>query len=469
MKRLKLLFILSLLPLAVGAVHMTAQPKAQAQRPNILFLFADDMRADSVGALGNPTVKTPNLDALVQRGFSLSNAYCLGGNIGAVCTPSRNMLLSGNAYFRWKDFVPPEAVANQEGRKGILAPGTGPNFPLSLKEAGYLTYHHGKRSNSALLIQDKFEINKYLKNDMAERRSGEPGREIVDEASAFLKGKRDARPFFMYLAFANPHDPRVAAPKYLAQYDRDKIPLPKNYLPVHPFNNGDMTVRDEQLSPWPRTPAEIRRTLHEYYATITALDFHIGRLLQTLKDLGLADNTLIIFAADQGISVGSHGLLGKQNLYDHGMKVPLVFAGPGIRRGHSEALVYLLDVYPTVCELVGVPAPAGIDGQSFKGVLTGQATKARAELMLAYRHVQRALRDERWKLIRYPLVNVTQLFDLRNDPFELKNLAAEPAQAKRVAQMMDRLAAWQKRLGDGAPLSVDKPEPAVFTPPATKN
>src|SRR5207253_8356380 len=133
--------------------------------------------------------------------------------------------------FRWKDFTPPGMPA---ARKGLLSPGDGPNFPLSLAEAGYLTYHHSKRGNTAPLIQAKFEVNKYLRNDEAERRSGEPGKEIVDEAITFLKAKKDPRPVFMYLAFSNPHDPRVAAETYRKQYDPAKLPLPKNFLPLHP-------------------------------------------------------------------------------------------------------------------------------------------------------------------------------------------------------------------------------------------
>jgi arylsulfatase A-like enzyme len=436
-----------------------------AKKPNILFLFADDMRADSIAALGNPIVKTPNLDALARRGFVFRNAYCLGGNVGAVCTPSRNMLLSGKAYFRWKDYLPPGGNPNQ---RGLLAPGDGPNFPLSMKDAGYLTYHHGKRGNSALHIQANFEINKYLANDEADRTEGEPGRQIVDEAIAFLKTNKqqDARPFFMYLAFANPHDPRVAAQRYLDLYDRQKIRVPKNYLPQHPFDNGEMTVRDELLSPWPRTEDEIRRTHQEYYATISGMDFHIGRLLGTLRELGLDDNTIIIFSADQGIAIGSHGLLGKQNLYDDSMKAPLILAGPGIPRGRSEALVYLLDIYPTVCDLVGAPLPQGIDGIGFKSVIKNQARTARQDLFLAYRDVQRAWRDDRWKLIRYPQVNVTQLFDLRNDPDEKRNLADDPGQAERIPQLLAKLRDWQKKLGDTAPLIVDQPKPAAFVPPS---
>jgi arylsulfatase A-like enzyme len=438
-----------LMSFTLGA-PMFAADSSSARRPNVLFLFMDDMQADSIAALGNRAIKTPILDGLVQRGFVLSNAYCLGGNMPAVCTPSRNMLLSGKAFFRWK---------------GPLAPGDAPNFPLSMQDAGYQTYHHGKKGNTAINIQAKFEINKYVNEDV-ERTSGEPGKLVVDDAIEFLKERTKDRPFCMYLAFGNPHDPRAAAEKHMNQYQRDEIPLPKNFLAQHPFDNGEMTVRDEKLARWPRTETEIRRQLHEYYAVMTALDAHIGRLLQTLKDLRIEDNTLIIFSADQGVALGSHGLLGKQNLYDCSMKAPLFFAGPGIPAGRSDALVYLLDIYPTVCDLVGASIPTGIDGRSFKSVITGQGKSARRELFLAYRDVQRAWRDDRWKLIRYPQVNVTQLFDLAADPDEIHNLAAESDQQQRVEQMLARLKAAQSTFGDTLPLSVENPRPAAWIAPA---
>lgn len=466
MRHLATVLLLALLGWTAPAAGPSAPAPQAPARPNVLFLFADDLRADSIGALGNPTVKTPVLDGLVRRGFVMENAYNLGGNVGAVCTPSRNMLLSGNAYFRWQDFVAP---GDKPERKGLLSPGEAPNFPVAMRDAGYLTYHHGKRGNTAPLIQAHFDINKYLKDDLGDRTDGEPGRQIADEAIAFLKetaAKKDGRPFFMYLAFGNPHDPRVAAQRYLDLYDRSTIPLPSAYLPVHPFDNGEMTIRDELLSPWPRSEAEIRRTRHEYYATISGLDHHIGRLLQTLGELGVADNTIVVFSADQGIAVGSHGLLGKQNLYDHSTKAPLILAGPGVPQGRSAALVYLLDIYPTVADLVGAAVPQGVDGVSFTPVIAGKASAARPDLFLAYRHVQRAVRDDRWKLIRYPDVDVTQLFDLQADPHEQRSLAGEPAQAARVAAMMERMRQWQAQLGDRAPLTVEHPKPAAFTPPA---
>ena len=431
-----------------------------ADKPNVLFLFADDQRADAVGAF-NPAVKTPTLDSLVERGFAFTNAHCLGGNSPAICTPSRNMLLSGRAYFRW---------SGANGTKGgkNLAPADGSNFAVAFKDAGYQTYHHGKKGNTATLIQATFEINKYLKNDEAERRSGEPGKEIAEEAITFLRERtaaKEARPFFMYLAFANPHDPRVALEKYMAQYDRAKIPLPRNYLPQHPWNIGSNTIRDEMLAPFPRTPDEIRKHLHDYYAVITCLDGYLGKILATVRELGLDQNTIVVFSADHGLALGSHGLMGKQNLYEDGMKAPLIFAGPGVAHGKSDAMCYLHDILPTAIDFAGGAAPKDIDGVSLKPVIDGKAKQVRDTLFLSYLDFQRAVRDERWKLIVYPKIAKRELFDLASDPDEMKNLADDPAQAPRIESLTGKLRDWQKHLGDTAPLQIEHPEPAEFIAP----
>lgn len=421
---------------------------AEAKRPNIIFLFADDQRADTIAALGNPHIRTPNLDRLVRRGFVFRNAYCLGSNLPAVCTPSRNMLLSGRAYFRWQ---------------GPQAPPDGPNLPTALKAAGYETYHHGKRGNTSPAIQALFDHNQYV-NDQEDRTNGEPAQTIVDAAIAFLKQRRDERPLMMYLALSNPHDPRVAAQRYLDLYERDKIPLPANYLSLHPFNNGEQFVRDELLASFPRTENEVRRHLHDYYAVISAMDHHIGRLMATIRELGMEENTIYVYSSDHGLAIGSHGLMGKQNLYEVGMKVPLIFAGPGIPQGQSDALVYLLDLFPTLCEVAGAPIPSGLDGQSLWPILQGRRSSVRSSLMLAYRDVQRAVRDQRWKLIRYPQVNVTQLFDLASDPEERVNLADRPEYASQVAALTEELRRWQQTLGDPTPLVVDHPQAAAWDP-----
>lgn len=438
---MRMSFLLALIAfLWIGPV--TAEAQEAARKPNVIFLFADDQRADAIRALGNPHVKTPNLDELVRRGCVFRNAYCLGANIGAVCTPSRNMLLSGRAYFRWQG---PQAQPEMA------------NFPTSMKAAGYETYHHGKRGNTSPAIQALFDHNNYLM-DNEDRTNGEPGKTIVDDAIGFLKGRSRQKPVFMYLAFANPHDPRVAAQKYMDMYERDKIPLPKNYLPLHPFNNGEQFVRDELLAGFPRTENEVRKHLHDYYAVISAMDYHIGRLFAALKDFGMSENTIFIYSADHGLAVGSHGLFGKQNLYEDGMKPPLIFAGPGIPQGETQALAYLHDIFPTVCDLVGAGVPGGLDGKSLKEVIEKKASGVRETLFCSYRDVQRAVRDSRYKLIRYPQVNVTQLFDLQNDPHEITDLAARPEHAERIKTLTVEMQRWQKELGDTAPLVVEKPQ-----------
>jgi arylsulfatase A-like enzyme len=356
--------------------------------------------------------------------------------------------MSGRAYFRWQG---PQAQPDM------------PNFPTSLKAAGYETYHHGKRGNTSPAIQALFDHNKYLADQEA-RTSGEPCQSIVDEAIDFLKGRNREKPVFMYLAFANPHDERVANEKYMRLYDRDKIPLPKNYKPLHPFNNGEQFVRDELLAPFPRTEDDVRQHLHDYYAVISGMDHHLGRFFAALKELGMYDNTIFIYSADHGLAIGSHGLFGKQNLYEAGMKPPLIFAGPGIPHGESNALVYLLDIFPTVCDLVGTTIPTGLDGKSLKPVIEGKQSSVRDTLFLSYRDVQRAIRDDRYKLIRYPQVNITQLFDLQTDPDELNNLAKNPDQAERVKKLMTELERWQKSLGDTAPLVVANPQDPSWDP-----
>jgi len=213
------------------------------------------------------------------------------------------------------------------------------------------------------------------------------------------------------------------------------MPLPRNYRPLHPFDNGDLTIRDEALAPWPRTPEVVRTHLTDYYGVITHLDRQIGRILQALRDSGEYEKTMIIFSSDHGLAIGSHGLFGKQNLYEDGMKVPLIIAGPGIPRGSSDALVYLHDIYPTVCDLVGSPAPGSLDGKSLAPIVRGKAAGVRDTLFLAYRSVQRAVRNDEWKLIRYPEINTSQLFNLQNDPDETNDLAADPIYAGRVAEM----------------------------------
>jgi arylsulfatase A-like enzyme len=462
-----------MLPALLAVLFLTpavAVAQEKPKRPNVVFIFTDDQRADTIVALGNSHIRTPNLDKLVKRGTVFTRAYCMGAMQGAVCVPSRAMVLSGRSLFRIN-----------ESLKGILT------WPAMFARAGYRTFITGKWHNQAASLLATFAEGKSIflggmgdpyslpiaditpgRTLTAPKLSGKHSVEVfTDSAIEFIKGQKGAnRPFVAYVAFNGPHDPRVAPKEYHALYDKNKPPVPPNFLPLHPFNNGDLVGRDEKLAPWPRTKEVVQQHLADYYAYITFIDAQIGRLLEALREAGLEENTIIVFASDHGLAIGSHGLFGKQNLYDHSMHVPLIFAGPGVPEGRrSDALCYLFDVFPTLGDLAGVPGPDGSEGKSLVRAMKGG--QVRESLFTAYRQFQRAVRDDRWHLIVYPQINKVQLFDLVNDPHEIKDLAGDAAHAKTVERLLGTLKDWQEKLGDKQPLRSEKPVPPEFDFPKT--
>ena len=184
-------------------------------------------------------------------------------------------------------------------------------------------------------------------------------------------------------------------------YPPESIELPPNFLPQHPFNNGEMKNRDEQLASFPRDPADIRKQIGEYYAMITHLDAQVGRILKTLDETGRTDDTIVIFAGDNGLAVGQHGLMGKQNLYEHSVRVPLMMAGPGIPAGQKrDGFCYLLDIYPTICDMLRIQKPANAEGVSFVPMLSDPKAKTRETIFYAYRNLMRGICDGQYKLDR---------------------------------------------------------------------
>ena len=452
-------------------------------RPNVLFLFSDDQRADTIGAWGNKHAKTPNLDRLVAEGTSFTRAYCMGSQQGAVCVPSRAMLLTGRTLFRVKDNLQgqetwPERFAADGYRTFVT--GKWHNGPQSVVRAfreGEAVFLGGMGNDPYKLAVQDISPDRKLVN---RRPSGKHSVELfADAAVEFLSGQGEAeKPFLCYVSFNLPHDPRVAPTPFHEAADQSKPPPPANFMPQHPFDNGEMAVRDELLAPWPRTPDVVRQHLADYYAAATFMDQQVGRVLDALKRSGRYENTIIVFASDHGLAIGSHGLFGKQNLYDHSMRAPLIVAGPGVAKGRrTDALCYLLDVYPTLGDLSGVTRPEGSEGVSLAGLTrngtdaaspAGGSAPPRRAVFTAYRNVQRAVRDDRWKLIVYPQVNKVQLFDLQADPDELKDLAADPAHAADRERMTELLKKQQAEFGDVQPLSSENPKPLAFDPATAK-
>ena len=459
--------LLAALPLAAQPAREAAPPPAD--RPNILFLFADDQRPDTIGAWGNERIDTPNLDRLADEGFSFRRNYVFGSNSGAVCVPSRAMVLTGRSWMR-----------SPNDMRGV------PTLPRQLEAAGYRTFITGKWHNGEEALLRSFdrgtavylggmadhtqvEVQDIEEGELVRRRVGEAFSSelfadavigFLDEQAALAEGDGPDRPFFAYVPFMAPHDPRQPPPEYRERYYRRDLPLPANYMPQHPFDHGVLNVRDENLAAWPRTPEVIRDQLAEYYGLITHLDEQVGRILAALEENGQAGNTVVVYAADHGLAMGSHGLLGKQNLYEHSMRCPLIVRGPGIPHGSTDAFTYLFDLFPTLLGLGEAETPPGIDGRDLAGLWSGEGDTAwRQSLFLPYRDLMRAVRDERHKLIVYPQVNHRQLFDLAEDPDELRNLADDPAHGPTLARLEALLEGWRAAMGDSDPLETADPSP----------
>ncbi len=427
--------------------------------PNILFLLSDDQRFDTIRALGNREIETPNLDRLVHNGFSFTHAHIMGAMQGAVCVPSRAMILTGRTLFHATVFPGNNAL-----------PPAARLWPEVLRQAGYTSLGVGKWHNDQASFVRAFDGGgPVFFGGMADHRKipvfdfDPEGRYpkslqytgavfdtelFADAACKLIREKRD-QPFCLYVAFTSPHDPRTPPERFARMYPPENISLPRNFLPEHPFDNGDLRGRDERLLPWPRTLEAVRKEIALYYGMISHLDEQLGRILAALEETGQTRQTLVIFAGDNGLAVGQHGLLGKQNLYEHSVRVPLIFSGPGIPKGkRSDAPCYLLDVFPTICDLAGVAIPDTVEGKSLRPVIIGKEKKVRDVMFGAYRDLQRMACDNRWKLIYYPKANRTQLFDLEKDPDETSDLSADPKCADKLYELRAKLTALQQEVGD---------------------
>jgi arylsulfatase A-like enzyme len=436
---------------------------APPDKPNVVFLLADDQRPDTL-----TPVLMPNLVALAGRGAAFTRAVCPN----PVCVPSRVEILTGCSSFR-NGSTPRLGERPADGLT---------TWPSAMKAAGYRTATVGKWHVAGKPVDRGYDESPGLftggasdtprRRDLLDREitgyhgwvfQTEDGRKfpehgigltertdvrIADAAIEFLE-RRSPQPFFLHVNFTSPHDPLMPPARLRSRFDPAAESLPGNYADRHPFDHGNAGGRDENLWPLPRVEKEVREDLALYHAAIAHLDEQVGRILTALRATGLEERTIVVFASDHGLAIGSHGLRGKQNMYEHTVGVPLILAGPGVPRGvRRSAQVYLREVYPTVCELARVPVPKSVESRSFARVVRGEAAEHHEAVFGYWLDAQRMIRTDRWKLIHYPRIGRTQLFDLIRDPLETDDLSDVAAHAPIRDGLRAKLTAWQKEVSD---------------------
>lgn len=475
----------------------------EAQKPNILFLFTDDQRNGTINELHKYHVQTPNMDQLVKNGTAFTNSYILGATTAAVCSPSRAMLMTGRHYFN----IEPNVYAQFAFPKEEKGKSDKLTFPEYFRANGYTTFATGKQHNGAPWVERGFDYVKSVflggmtkhfgtkvKDYSPETGWSKPYQDeekfssevFADAAVGFLNSYDKEKPFLMYVAFTAPHDPRTAPQEYQDMYPSESIEVPANFMPEHPFEIADDRIRDEMLAPFPRTKERIQKEISDYYAMISATDAQIGRILKALEASGKADNTIIVLAGDNGLALGQHGLLGKQNVYEHSVSVPMVFCGPNIPKNQkNDALVYLHDIFPTLCGLTGLPIPESVQTKDLTPVIKGEQEEVRNSMLYAYnswpgdllhkntKHNpgggHRAVRKGDFKLIVSAKHDVYtyQLFNVKKDPWELNNLIEDKNYQEIKNDLLNELQKLIEETGDPADLS--KKEFGLFDDPEAFN
>ncbi|MEE8452650.1 MAG: sulfatase-like hydrolase/transferase [Thermoguttaceae bacterium] len=462
--------MLAMAAVVLSALVSTSLAQSPSKQPNILFIFADDQCFDTINALGNDEIETPNLDRLVDSGVTFTHAYNMGSWSGAVCLASRAMLNTGR--FLWH--------ANRVAKSAEKEREEGRFWSEHLKLAGYETYMTGKWHVKAD-TEKAFDFVTHVRGGMPKQtpegynrpilgqpdpwspfdpkfggfwEGGKHWSEVLgDDATGFLAqaAGRD-KPFFMYLAFNAPHDPRQSPKEYVDKYPLDRIAVPKSFVPEYPYNNAmscGRGLRDEKLAPFPRTEYSVKVNRQEYYAIITHMDAQVGRILDALDKSGKADETYIFFTADHGLAVGHHGLMGKQNLFDHSIRVPLMVVGPDVPKGEKrDGAVYLQDVMASTLELARIERPDHVQFRSLMPIIHGRREANYDAVYGGYLSAQRMVIQDNHKLLLIPSIKKALLFDLENDPLEMNNLAEAPASGPLMKKLFAKLLELQEETGD---------------------
>lgn len=462
---------------------------ALADKPNVLLILVDDLKP-SFGAYGDDFVHSPNLDRLAARGMRFDRAYCNQ----AVCAPSRNNLLTGSRstslgiYSLSTNFrnAVPDAVTLPQYfmQHGYHTAGVGKVFhvghgntedPQSWSEpfhpekvidyaleestGGELTREEAYFSNQALdRIGELPRGAAWERADVADEEyaDGKIAQEGIERLRRF---KKEGKPFLLALGFTKPHLPFCAPEKYWALYDDVDLPMPTTHeFPegAPPYAGKEKHGELNQYKPIPQNPpldaAVERQLVQGYYASLSYMDAQVGRVLDELDELGLADNTIVVLWGDHGYHLGDHGAWTKHTNYEQANRIPILFAGPGVTTlgSDSSALVETVDIYPTLAALAGLPTPDGpqpIDGMSLAGILSGEQEEVRDHAYHAFprpgQRLGRAVRTSRYRLVEWKRFDGKgkpeyELYDYQSDPLETRNLAKDhPDVVKSLRQKLD--------------------------------
>jgi arylsulfatase A-like enzyme len=470
-------FCLAGVALWISGSTPRANESMNREKPNIIVIVSDDQRYNTIRALGNDQVITPHLDELVRGGTTFTHAYNMGAWNGAVCIASRAMLLTGLPVWKARE-------QEKDYRPLIQSAGF---WPQQLKKAGYETYMTGKwhvATDATKLFDHARNVRPGMPNQTPQGynrplsrtdttwqpfdpayegfwKGGKHWSEVLaQDAVGYLQdaSKKDT-PFFMYLAFNAPHDPRQAPKRWIDRYPVDDMKLPVSYLDQYPYKEemgSGEDLRDEKLAPFPRTPYAIKKHIQEYYASISHMDEQIGIILDALKKSGKLENTYIFFTSDHGLAIGHHGLMGKQSMFDHSIRPPLIVKGPGIPSGEKrEQEVYLQDIMATSYDLAGVRKPDHVYFNSLMPFIKDKKkNSAYSEIYGCYMDRQRMVRSGAYKMIVYPTISKVLLFDLKKDPLEMHDIAGKSSSKSVLKAMKQKLLAQQKMLGDTLNLTV---------------
>ena len=478
-----------------------AAPASAADRPNVLLICVDDLKP-LLGCYGNDVVQSPAIDRLAARGVRFDRAYCNQ----AVCAPSRNALLTGRRpqslgiYDLGTNFrhAAPDVVTLPQHFKahGYRSEGLGKIFhvghgnhndgaswsvPHFNAEVVQYALSASRASSGVTREESRFQnldpgrattLPRGAPFEMAEvPDNAYPDGALADEAIRRLQAaaQRPNQPFFIAVGFVKPHLPFCAPKKYWDLYDRASFEPHPNQSPPAGAPDFAPTTWGE-LRQYRDIPAEgdlphdLQRTLiHGYHAATSYMDAQLGRVIAALDDARLADNTIIVLWGDHGWHLGDHGQWCKHSNYEQATRIPLLVITPGVTaaNSHTEALVESVDLYPTLCELAGLPAPADLDGESFAANLREPAAATPQAAFHVYPRGQRlgrAVRTASHRLVEWKEPGaaadtaILELYDYQHDPEETKNLAAE--QPQRVAELQALLAKQpeakpQIKIGDG--------------------